>query len=488
MSGDGYIAAVRRGERRSTVEPARVAEALATYRLEKRRRRVVDLDDLLQLTIDALSSDVEFAAATRWRFRHLLVDEVQDLNPLQHRLVDLLRHGVDDLYLVGDPAQAIYSFNGSDPAILREVSDRFPGIEVVRLPVNHRCTPQIVAIGARALLADEGRETIESARPDGAAVEIVSHEDETTEARSVAVSVARLDPSLIRAGRVAVLARTHAALATMRRTLSETGTATRRPVGGAGSPLAPLLDAAYRLHENNRLRQWAFDQSDGAADDDPAREVGLAVLEFLREHPSGDGTTFRTWVMSNDPFGGDEPGVELSTFHAAKGREWHTVHLIGCETSLVPHRSATTQAAKAEEARLLYVALTRATDRLVVNWAERRGGYQRKLTPFLDGFEGSAPPAVPRPETVGTFVRSHRTITLERLHEWRAATARAAGILPDAVCTDHVLGLIAEHRPVSADELDRLTGLGPITSNRLFGRIDNALRDVPETVGSTGPA
>ncbi len=97
------------------------------------------------------TSDAEFAAATRWRFRHVLVDEAQDLNPLQHRLVDLLRLGVDDLYLVGDPAQSIYGFNGSDPTILRDVSDRFPGIEVVRLPVNHRCTPQIVQIGAQAL-------------------------------------------------------------------------------------------------------------------------------------------------------------------------------------------------------------------------------------------------------------------------------------------------------------------------------------------------
>ena len=108
---------------------------------------MIDLDDLLSLAIEAMDSDAEFAAATRWRYRHVLVDEAQDLNPLQHRLVDSLRSGVDDLFLVGDPAQAIYGFNGSDPTILRDVSDRFPGIEVVRLPVNHRCTPQIVQIG-----------------------------------------------------------------------------------------------------------------------------------------------------------------------------------------------------------------------------------------------------------------------------------------------------------------------------------------------------
>ncbi len=101
------------------------------------------------------------------------------------------------------------------------------------------------------------------------------------------------------------------------------------------------------------------------------------------------------------------------------------MHLVGCETSLVPHRSATTKVARAEEARLLYVALTRATDRLTVNWAERRQGYQRKLTPFLDGFESEAPPLLPPPESFDLMTRSHRSVTLERLHEWRAAAARA---------------------------------------------------------------
>ena len=190
--------------------------------------------------------------------------------------------------------------------------------------------------------------------------------------------------------------------------------------------------------------------------------------------------------MASDPFGGDSPGVELLTFHAAKGREWHTVHLVGCETSLVPHRSATTRAAKAEEARLLYVALTRATDRLTVNWAEHRGGYLRKLTPLLDGFESDVPPLLPPPEDLVSLTRSTRAVTLDRLHEWRSAAARAAGILPDAVCTDQVLGLIAEHRPASAAELDELTGLGPLTSARLFGRIQAALSDV-ETPAGTSP-
>src|SRR5690606_37992911 len=217
----------------------------------------------------------------------------------------------------------------------------------------------------------------------------------------------------------------------------------------------------YRIREPNRLRQWVRDQLDLADEGDSVRhEVASAAAEFLRAQPPGDGGAFRAWVGATDPFGGGVPGVDVLTFHAAKGREWHTVHLIGCETSLVPHRSATTNAARAEEARLLYVALTRATDVLAVHWAERRGGDQRKRPPLLDDFTSETPEPTPPPPELVTLERSNRSITLDRLREWRATAARAAGILPDAVCTDRVLADIAEQRPSSPAELDAITGLG----------------------------
>ncbi len=480
---DQYESAVKQGVRRSPLEPGRVGEALRKYVAEKRKRGVVDLDDLLSLTIDELGRDAEFANVTRWRYRHLLVDEAQDLNPLQHRFLDLLREGNDDLFLVGDPAQAIYGFNGSDPDILLDVSDHFPGVEVIRLPMNHRCTPQIVDAGAHALRAGDQAGDIESARPDGVRVITIAHDDEFAEAAWVASSIARLDPTAIRTSQVGVLARTHAVLRVVREQLAERSVAMKRNVDGAGSPLTPHLTAAYRHKDSHLLRQWAHDQAELAdSTDDPRGEVASAVLDFFRVDPTGDGGAFRTWVQTTDPFGGGAPGVELMTFHGAKGREWHHVYVVGCETGLVPHRSATTNTARAEEARLLYVALTRATDVLTVNWARRRRGYERKLTPLLDGFVSDAPPLLPPPKELIAMSRSPRQVTLERLREWRAAAARAGGILPDAVCTDRALGLIAEHRPGSAEQLDELTGLGAITSRRLFERIRVAL-DETESVG-----
>lgn len=472
----GYESIVRRGDRRAGVEPTRVAEVLAAYEREKHRRGVLDLDDLLLHLIRELRRDTEFATTVRWRFRHLLVDEAQDLNPLQHQLVDLFREDRDDLYLVGDPAQAIYGFNGSDPTLLTDVSSRFPGVEIVRLPVNHRCTPQIVEAGAHALDSGDQPAAIRSGRPDGPGVSIEAHPDEDAEANSVARAVAHLDPGMVRSGKVAVLARTHAALARVRSALDTAGVPVRRQVDGAGSPLTPVLAEAARIREPNRFRQWVRDQLEPDEQNDAVRiEVANAAAEFLREQPTGDGAAFRTWVTANDPFGGAVPGVDVLTFHAAKGREWHTVHLVGCETSLVPHRSATTNAARAEEARLLYVALTRATDRLAVHWAERRGGYQRKLTPLLGGFTSDVPAPAAPPRELVALERSDRSVTLDRLRAWRAGAARAAGILPDAVCTDRALADIAARRPASAEELDELTGIGALTASRLYPGIAAAL-------------
>ena len=240
----------------------------------------------------------------------------------------------------------------------------------------------------------------------------------------------------------------------------------------------------YRLGDGPQLRTWAqdaleTDDTNTEPDDSPQREVARAVLDFLRAQPVGDGPAFRAWVDATDPFGQSTQGVELLTFHGAKGREWHTVLLVGCETSLVPHRSATTNAARAEEARLLYVAITRATDELVVNWARRRGGYQRRLTPLLDGFVSAAAEVVPPPSELVAVRRTERDLALDRLIVWRADAARAAGILPQEVCPDTVLSTIVDHPPVDADDLDARTGLGVLTSRRLFPGIAAALAAAP---------
>jgi DNA helicase II / ATP-dependent DNA helicase PcrA len=482
VSADGYAAAVRAAGRRVAAEPERVAQCLAAYANLKRRRGVVDLDDLLAITTRELTADPRWAEAVRWRFRHVLVDEAQDLNPVQFRLLELFVGGRDDLYLVGDPAQAIYGFNGSDPLLLADIADRLPGVEVIRLPTNHRSTPQIVAAGRHVLLRSGQRAEASSSRPDGEPVSIVGANDEVHESTEVARLVRGLDPDLVRRGEVAVLARTNAQLSRLGRVCAEAAVPLRRPAVEPGSPLANAVRAVTVLPSATRLRGWAHDVLDSEPADvvDPIesaeRRLAVSVLEFLRDQPLGDGAALRAWIASSDPFAnsGDHAGIELLTFHGAKGREWHTVVVTGAETGLVPHRSATTVAARAEEARLLHVALTRASDRLIVTWAARRGGYRREPSPLLAGLTDDAPTPQRPPRDLFVFERDDDA-PLQRLLAWRQQAARAAAVLPGELCSDRDLAVIAGASPRSPEELAAVTGFGPLTAARLFRPIRCAL-------------
>ena len=482
LDGNRYRAAAREAGHRSTPGLDAAARAIDAYARLKAARGVIDFDDVLALTLRELERDPSFLAATRWRFRHVLVDEAQDLNPLQHRVVDRLRQARNDLFLVGDPSQAIYGFNGADPALLIDVERRFAGIEVIRLPVNHRCTPQVVAAGAHVLERSGQPAMLRSGRADGAAVEVQRLADADAEARHIAALVRGADPNLVRNRQLAVLARTHAQLDPIAAAVEAVGLEVRRSSTVASSPLQVAMREASANSSASRLRAWAHDTLEdldrpnpvpGAAavdrSHDERRRVAAAVLEFLRDHPLGDGATFRAWVATSQVFeAAERSGVELLTFHASKGREWHTVVVSGVESSLVPHKSATTAASRAEEARLLYVALTRATDRLYVTSAGRRGGYARSPSPLLEGHRPAAP-TVPPPPRDGPTRRTDPL--LEALREWRLRAARQADVLPDQLCTSRDLAAIASGRPTDADELAGLTSFGPITARRLAPQI-----------------
>lgn len=473
-----YTSLARRANRRPPAGIERAQSAYADFVELKRRRGVIDFDDVLSHTIRDLRDDADFAAATRWRYRHLLVDEAQDLNPLQHRLVDLLRAGRDDLFLVGDPAQAIYGFNGADPALLVDVEERFPGVEIIRLPVNHRSSPQIVRAGVHVLERARQPAGLVSNRPDGQQVTLIAADDEADEAGRVARLVRDADPNLVRSGEAAVLARTHAQLGAFEEAFGAVGIDVRRSRNAPGSPLQAAIRLATEHGSPSRLRGWSDDtleQVDGAPGSteeatDAERRVAAAALEYLRETPRGDGAGFRAWIATNNPFDdGLSGGVELLTFHASKGREWHLVVVSGIETSLVPHRSATTAAQRAEEARLLYVAMTRATDRLVLCHSGRRRGYARQASPLIGGLDLAEPETGPPPPSLRGRGRPDPLVAA--LREWRDHAARRANVLPTQLCSDHDLAAIARERPDTAERLAETTSLGPMTAARLAPEI-----------------
>ena len=182
---------------------------------------LVDFDDLLARYTSALEGDSRFAAAQRWRWRHVFVDELQDVNPLQYRMLMALLGDNDDLFVVGDPNQAIYGWNGSDPAFLANFPDRWPGAEVVRLDDNHRSSPQVVAAASSVL----GRQATaaRSSRPDGPLPRLRCYPSEEAEAAGVAAQLLAARARGLRWDQMAVLVRANSQTSAIAQALRRAG-------------------------------------------------------------------------------------------------------------------------------------------------------------------------------------------------------------------------------------------------------------------------
>lgn len=479
---DEYSSAARAERRRADVPPTAVTATMEAYAEVKRRRGVLDLDDLLSDLLRALRADRPWAEAQRWRFRHLVVDEAQDMNPLQHALLEEWRGGRDDLMLVGDPRQAIYGWNGSDPALLVDVDARYPGITVVRLPTNRRSTPQIVRAAASVLaVAGMGDDSV-AVRPEGGEVEAHAAADERAEAALVArLVIAHHRPDAAWSS-IAVLTRTNAQLTPIAEALSRAGIPSTAPGRAASTPLAQAVAETHACRSREQLAAWA----DATLTDDGAPSERRLVAEALDVYLSrtGDrpGLSWRTWLELNSPFDhlaerDDTRGVALLTFHAAKGREWSVVVVAGAEDGLMPHSSAVRPQQREEEARLAYVALTRAADRAIVTYATTRNGRATRPSPFVaDVVAASAEPIVPPPPLLRAVRPAVSDPVLVGLREWRAVAARATGADEQSILSDRALRAVAAARPRNVDEFAEAAGIGAITARRLWPRVEAVLR------------
>ena len=217
VSPDHYESEARRQRRRSGMRAEQVADAYARYEAERARRRLLDFDDLIVACADALAGDREFADSVRWRTRHLFVDEMQDVNPAQFRLLTAMLADEPDLFVVGDPNQSVYGFNGADPTLLDRLPELLPGTKVVRLDENHRCTPQVVAVATAVLRAGDAFGTDDvvvaprTTRVDGPVPKVVSHATDHDEAAWVAQRAKLSRTPGRRWSSIAVLTRTNAA-------------------------------------------------------------------------------------------------------------------------------------------------------------------------------------------------------------------------------------------------------------------------------------
>jgi len=420
LTPETYAAAARRaGRAPAGLDATAMARVLQTYEEVKTARGVIDFEDVLLLTVGILAEREDIARVVRSQYRHFVVDEYQDVNALQQRLLDLWVGERDDICVVGDAAQTIYSFTGATPKHLLEFPRRYPKSAVVQLVRNYRSTPQIVAMANLMVRAGQGHRgtpgadllQLRAQGEDGPTPTLTAYSDDPTEAAGVAAAIKDLITRGTPASQIAVLFRTNAQSEAHESALADAG-------------VAYLVRGGERFFARKEVRGAILLMRGAARADDGAKPLGELVRDVIagagwtERAPSAGGATRERWeslqalVGLADDFVSGNPaaqmtdvvreldermaaqhaptveGVTLASLHAAKGLEWECVFVVGCSDGLIPISMAEGLEAVEEERRLLYVGLTRARRELRLSWAGARnpgGRASRRPSRFLDG-------------------------------------------------------------------------------------------------------
>jgi len=411
ISPEHYPRVVATAHRPTPVDPATTAEVFADYVEAKRRRRVVDFDDLISSCAELLASDAAFAGAQRWRHRHFFVDEYQDVNPLQQRLLDAWLADREDLFVVGDPHQAIYGFNGADAGFLTGFADRHPGATVIELSRNHRSTPELVRV-AEAVL---GRRRPEPAALPTTSCTVTAAADGEAEALAIARRLRSEHVPGHRWSAQAVLVRTHAQT---------------RPIldllGRSGIPATTEDDSAGP----DAVRVATYHSAKG--------------LEWPIVHLAG---VEEGYVPDFHARSDEAIAEERRLLYVATSRATRRLHLTWARRRVLGDRRV---------------------DRLPSRWLdpiERAIGSTTGPTDRRPSTHLPVPlRSEPRPETAR-----------DRLISWRAATARAASVPSAVVLPDRVLEDLVRLAPTDPEALGRIPGLGTIKAARYGAALLDAL-------------
>jgi DNA helicase-2/ATP-dependent DNA helicase PcrA len=522
----GYEAAL--GDRTPPIPGDLMRRVFANFERAKSRANRIDFDDLLTFTAELLETDAEAAEIVRSRKSWFSVDEYQDTSPLQQRLLDLWAGESTDVSVVGDEDQTIYTFTGATSSYLTGFASRYPGARVVALTENYRSSPQVLDLANR-LLAGEGRtKRLTATRPDGPAPTFERHVDADAELAAIvrlirgwlsergsgigdgvadeatAAAAGQVDAvaERVEASEIAILVRMNAQLAPLEEALTRAGIAyvvrgirfyERREIVAALAALkraridavGPDLAEAIRALLANELGHDSSEPPEAARGDD-ARERAAALETFLAivdELVATDPATDADAVLAElrrratHERQGSASGVNLLTYHRAKGLEWDAVILPMLEDGSLPIRQAIDDpAALAEERRLFYVGITRARRMLHLSWADRREtrgrDARRQRSRFLDGLLPATPRRVIRHPDGFQAPTPRRgrdddgDPLMTALRAWRTARAREDAVPAYVVFHDQTLAAIADLRPASLAALRRVRGMGPTKLDR----------------------
>ncbi len=529
---DGYAAAAASAGRVGPYDPAVIAQVYEGYRELKQEQGLADFGDLLLLTAAVLEEHVDLAEEFRSRYRSFVVDEYQDVTPLQQRLLDAWLGDRDDLCVVGDAQQTIYSFTGATADHLLRFRQRYPEAVEVRLVRAYRSTPEVVALANGVLgrgSPPASRLQLVAQRSAGPPAAFAEYDDEPAEAAAVAARCAELVASGLPASEIAVLYRVNAQSAAYEAALTNVG-------------VGYVLRGGERFFERAEVKQamLLLRGASRAADADLPADVAAATEDILRSGldwvpdapPPGAGASRDRWEslaalhrvaidlslaapaaslrdvvteLEERAAAQHAPvvdGVTMASLHSAKGLEWDAVFLVGLVDGTLPLVHADTPAQIEEERRLLYVGVTRAREHLQLSWALARspgGRASRRPSRFLDGLHPRVARSVPpagssrgrrgRPSgpaacricgaslVVAVEVKLGRCAScpadrdeelFEALRAWRAERAKGLGQPAYCVFTDVTLTAIAEQRPETVAALVKIPGIGQTKLDR-FG-------------------
>jgi DNA helicase-2/ATP-dependent DNA helicase PcrA len=452
------------------------ARLYTAYERAKARAQRVDFEDMLALTVELLESDDEARRLVQAQKTWISVDEYQDTNPLQERLLELWLGDSRDICVVGDPDQTIYSFTGATPEYLLRFADKHPGARTIALTQNYRSTPQILAL-ANKLTADGPRGALGTDKPPGPEPTISRFNGPEVEIAAVVTGIKQLIGAGTSESEVAVLVRINAQLPPIEDELTRAGIAytvrgqrfytrpevrdarvllRRADTSATGAALVPAVRDLFvkRLGYEADAETVGEEARERAASLDLLLTIAADLVEANQDAGVAD-LTAELDRRDAAESAAQGQGVNLLTYHRAKGLEWDAVFLPQVDEGTLPIRQAKSDEQVAEERRLLYVGITRARTHLAISWSRKPSQFLAEIRPQVVRVIPSVGGPAPRTDAASASL-------MEALQLWRRDRAKRDAVPAYVIAHDSTLSEIAADKPTTIAALRRVKGMGPV--------------------------